>query len=156
MLYDKDNGEYVDTDTGEVYEGMPVIFGVRKKMPEEFVMVFQQALSQILDDVREGTLTNDALKVMLVLMQRLSWENYVHVQQSEVAKVVGIHRVNASRAINLLTERGYVEKGPRGSHSYRLSLEVGWKGRAKNYTPERERVRNGSHLKVIEGAKTDG
>lgn len=125
-----DAGEYVDTASGEVLSGVPVFFAAKTKLPAAFLMVFQQALTELAQDDR---INWESARVLLLLMGRLSWENFIHIKQSELAEALQMRQSNVSRALRVLADAGYIEVGPRGSHSYRLSIAVGWKGKAKTY-----------------------
>jgi len=109
----------------------------RSKAINEFyggkVMIFQEILKKAVKE-----LTNDEYKVFGYMLSVMDFENWINIPQKEIAKEIGIHKVNVSKAIKGLREKGYIEIYKKGRENYyRIRPEVAWKG------TERE------HLKVL-------
>lgn len=138
----------VDKETGEVHDGVLVLVPRRVRGLGGFVMLFQEALEAAAVDKEFGLNTH---RVLNLLMARLDFENFIHVPQAEVARILGIDRANVNREMTLLTQKGLLVRGPKVGRSltYRLNHKVAWKGRLTNLQKE---VKNG--LRVINGGLT--
>lgn len=142
------DGSFVDQETGEVLSDEKYVFlavPVRAKIKENWFMTFQDALETIAKD-RE--LRGEPRAVLDYLMSKLSFENYIAVEQVVISKELDIHKVNVSQSIKILSDKGIIEKGPKlgKTYSYKLNHFYGWKGRVKNLQEERRK-----RMKVIDG-----
>lgn len=92
----------------------------------------------------------DQFRVLMMLLADLDYENFIQVQQIEIAEKIGMQKTNVSRAIRNLIEFGIIFEGPKigRSRSYRLNPEFGWKGTVSNH---KKALRNG--LSVIQGGR---
>jgi DNA-binding Lrp family transcriptional regulator len=106
-------------------------------------------------------ITGEALRVLVYVLGRMDFENWLRLPQAEVAHALGMHKQNVSRAIGRLVEKGVIEKSGTtvgGAHLYRVSHKLAWRGRVVNWK-ERDREKHvetrlrarRSGLKVIEG-----
>jgi DNA-binding MarR family transcriptional regulator len=129
-------------------EGCLVYVPQRQRFREAFVMVWQEGLRRLAED---GELTGRHWRVLAFLMAKLDYENYIHLAQADIARGVRIDKADVSRAIRDFVERGIVVQGPRvgKSYTYRMSLDLGWKGRVKSFQDERRR-----RLKLVPGGKS--
>jgi len=138
---------YYDKDTGEILASVDPEELVKKlewkdkrkrsKAVNEFyggkVMIFQEILKKAVKE-----LTNDEYKVFGYMLSVMDFENWINIPQKEIAEEIGIHKVNVSKAIKGLREKGYIEVYKKGRENYyRIRPEVAWKG------TERE------HLKIL-------
>ena len=122
-----------DRVTGEEVEGTPVyVAGKAKWNKEGWFVGFQDAFDTLSED-REMTL--EVTRVWMKLMGQLGFENFIVVQQINIAESLGMQKSNVSRAIKLLVSKGLLIQGPKVGRStaYRLSLNICWKGSAKEY-----------------------
>lgn len=112
-------------------------------------MAFQDGLIEI---AKDGELTLEPTKVLMFLFGQLSFENYLHISQKDIAESLGMQKPNVSRAMKLLIAKGIILDGPKVGRmkSYRLSPDLGWKGRVTNLEKHRR-----SRLQVIPGGKED-
>lgn len=112
-----------DAETAEhlTYAVVPV-----RTRREEFVMVTQGALARI---TKQGWPDGDYV-VLMALMSRLDWENFIHVDVSQLATEMGRDRTGVSRSISRLIAAGALHRGPRvgRSYCYRLDPNLGYKG----------------------------
>ena len=138
---------YYDKDTGEILASVDPEELVKKlewkakrkraKAINEFyggkVMIFQEILKKAVKELTEGE-----LRVFNYMLGVMDFENWINIPQKEIAEEIGIHKVNVSKAIKGLREKGYIEVYKKGRENfYRIRPEVAWKG------TERE------HLKVL-------
>ena len=134
----------VDVDTGEVLEAGTLVYcPQRPKIREGWVMTFQNSLVKLSKD---KTVTGEQLRVLLFLMGKLDFENYIHVPQVDVARALEMQPSNVSRAIAALTAKGVLVRGPKLGRvvTYRLSSGFGWKGRVSTLHEEQKR-----HLQIV-------
>jgi predicted transcriptional regulator len=146
----------VDQNTGEVLEGVIVYCGVKcNPYGKGWVMNSQEALEMLASDKE---LTGETLRVLLFLLSRLDFENWIQIAQIEIAEKLDIRKSQISRSIKLLTNKGILLEGPKAGRSfaYRLNPDYGWKGKVKNlneYRQEQENQANrefkNRHLKVV-------
>ncbi len=75
-------------------------------------------------------LTGKALKVFLYLLAKLDFENFIQIQQVQIANDLKLHKQDVSKYISLLERKGVIIRGPKlaRSSSFRLNPEFGYKG----------------------------
>ncbi|WP_273791613.1 replication/maintenance protein RepL [Bartonella sp. CM31XJBT] len=85
--------------------------------------------------IAKSNLNGYDLKVFFILASRLDFENLLVVNQTELAKKVGITRHHFNRSVKRLIAMDILLEGPRIgiNRSYRLNPNLGWKGSAKNH-----------------------
>ncbi len=129
--------EQVDVQTGEVLEGTFVYVPNRQRVKGWF-MAFQDPFEAL---VTSQNLNHTQLRVLLYMMSKLDFENYVHVPQVTIAKALKVAPPNVSAAVAALLDKGIVLAGPKvmRARTFRLSPDLGWKGRVKNLEAERKR-----------------
>jgi hypothetical protein len=135
------DGSLLDKETGEILDqsrGTFVFVPSRIKLKEDWFMTFQDALVELAKD-RE--LWGRPRAVLDYMMGRLNFDNYIALEQKDIADNLAIHKPNVNAAIKILVEKGIIEKGPRlgKSWSYKLNPYYGWKGRVKNLKEERKK-----------------
>jgi biotin operon repressor len=141
--------ESVDVETGEVLPGCLIYIPRRPRHLERFFMGFQDAFASL---AKDDELTLEPKNVLLYLFGQLSFENYLHVSQKDIADALGIHKANVSKAMKLLASKGIILDGPKVGRmkTYRLSPDLGWKGRVASMEQYRR-----DQLRVIDGGKSD-
>ncbi len=142
------DGSFVDQETGEILSDERYIFlavPMREKIKEDWLMTFQDALEVI---AKDRDLRGEPRAVLDYLMSKLSFDNFIAVEQSVISVELIIHKSNVSRSIKMLVEKGIIEKGPRigRTYAYKLNPFYGWKGRVKNLKDERKK-----RLTVVKG-----
>ena len=128
-----------DQDTGEILEGVIVYCGVKQNpYSTGWVMNSQEALELLAID-RE--LTGENYRVLLLLLSRLDFENWIQVTQSEITEKLQMKKQNVSRAISLLEQKGIILRGAKigRSYAFRLNPYFGWKGKVKNLDDYRKK-----------------
>ena len=129
----------IDADTGERLDfALVSVPRQRARIKEWWFMVFQDGLQRLAAD---GSLTARQLRVLIFLMSRLSFENYIHVAQTEIAQATGIGPSHVSEAVRVLVQKGILIVGPKVGRvaTLRLSDTFGWKGRVRSLHDERQR-----------------
>ena len=129
----------IDQNTGEILDGVLVYCGVKQNpYSTGWVMNSQEALELLATD-RE--LTGENYRVLLLLLSRLDFENWIQVTQSEIAEKLQMKKQNVSRAILLLEEKGIILRGSKigRSYAFRLNPYFGWKGNVRNLNEYRKK-----------------
>lgn len=144
------DGSLLDRETGEILDqsrGTFVFVPSKIKLKEGWFMAFQDAFESL---AKDRDLWGQPTAVLHYLMSKLSFENYVALEQKEVSVGLEMDKSDVSRAFKTLVDKGIIEKGPRigKSWSYKLNPFYGWKGRVKNLKEERKK-----RLSLISGGK---
>lgn len=134
----------VDLSTGEVVGSFVAVIRPKQKSSFERHFTMNQDALMILAKNLKG----EELRVLMVLLSELDYENYIQVPQMDIVEKLGMQRSNVSRSIKVLLDIGVILLGPKigRSFSYRLNPQFGWKGTVTNH---RKALKNG--LCVIEG-----
>jgi predicted transcriptional regulator len=137
-----DKVQTVNEKTGEKKEGYFVYIAYPKPKitGNRWMMTFQDSLINIATD---KDMTGETLKVMLLLMGNLDFENYIHIKQVELAKTLEMQKTNISRSMRILVDKGIILKVKEGrTAGYKLNPQYGWKGQVSNRNKEIERIVN--------------
>jgi predicted transcriptional regulator len=135
-----DTVQTVNRKTGEIKDGYfvymaypkPKIKGVR------WMMTFQDSLEIIAMDKE---MTGQTLKVMLLLMGNLEFENYITIKQVAIAEKLGMDKADVSKAMRLLVGKGIILKVKEGTTTgYKLNPHYGWKGSVTHMEAETRRI----------------
>ena len=126
----------IDSITGEPIEGIPVYVQAKVKWKEGFFMGIQEAFIALAQD---KDIAGRPRRVLDYLFGKLGFENYICVQQKEIAEALDLHKQDVSDSIKLLLDKGIILSGPKlgRSKSYRLNSKYGWRGTVKNLEKER-------------------
>lgn len=137
----------VDLRTGEKLETGFVAYFLpkRKNGFGQGWFAMSQDFGLLLAKVSTGLRGQD-LRVLLALFSLLDFENLLIVNQTKLAREIGIRQPQVAESIKELVARNIIEEGPKlGVYkSYRLRPEHGWKGSAKG------------HLRALRGGKASG
>lgn len=144
------DGSLLDRETGEVLDqsrGTFIFIPSRIKVKEGWFMAFQDAFESLAVD---RDISGQTMKILIYMMSRLNFENYIALEQKEIVEKLGIHKSDVSSSIKILSDKGILEKGPRlgKSWSYKLNPFYAWKGRVKNLKEERKK-----RFSVVDGGK---
>jgi predicted transcriptional regulator len=144
------DGSFFDTVTGEILDNNEyqiVAIPRRIKIKEGWFMTFQDSLEVLATDKE---LSGQTFRVLMLMMSRLDFNNFIGVEQVELAQKLGIHRPDVTLAIRKLVAKGIIEKGPKfgKANTYKLNPLYGWKGRVKNLNEERKK-----RFSVVDGGK---
>jgi len=122
----------VDQNTGEILKGVIVYCGVKNNPYNTgWFMTSQDALETLASD---KDISKEAFRILMFLMARLDFENWIQVTQKEICEKTNIKKSNVSRGISLLEKKGIILRGPKigRSNAFRLNPYFGWKGKVKN------------------------
>ena len=75
-------------------------------------------------------LNGEALRVFLFMAGQLDFENFIRIQQKEVAEALEMKTPNVTRALKLLESKNIFQRGPKSGQSYtwRMNPNFGFKG----------------------------
>jgi len=133
----------IDADTGELLRGTMVWVEDKPKAMGHFVKTYQNGLVAL----AAYRFTGETYSVMLYLMGKLSFDNWINATQADIGKSLGLARPSVARAMKVLVEKQIILEGPRQGrcHTYRLNYAVGYKG------DEGRQTKGG--FKVLDGGK---
>ena len=123
----------VNPKTGKQYKGLAV--PMKKKFPEpiEYVSVFKHGFQQI----AKLKLTPTDYAVLMILLSRLEYENWIRVSQRTIAEELNLTQPQVSRAIKKLVEKNILIKEQDPSDERRslcrFNPSFGWKGDTKEW-----------------------
>jgi DNA-binding MarR family transcriptional regulator len=119
--------------TGEVRETT-----VKLKSNERFKKNFFIGMSEGYMLLAQLDLTASQLKVLLLLISQMEYENMCYVTQSFINKITGISQPNISKHINKMIKMGLIFKEctPRGN-ALRINAVITWKGTRNKVYKER-------------------
>lgn len=143
-----------DTETGEELQGTIVLIPQKKKneFHDGWVAMAQPAM-QMFSQIR----SLEAQRVMWSLLARLDYENFVLVNQTEIAAELEMKKPNFSRAVKYLADMNILLVGPKVGRcsTYRLNPSMGWKGKGTNHSKALNDRLKASNMTVIEGGRKD-
>ncbi|WP_412839894.1 replication/maintenance protein RepL [Bacillus paranthracis] len=136
--------EVPNEETGENQQYLLTPAKKKKVYKGDWVMMFQEGLTH----VAKLNLKGETLRVYMILLAKLDYENWLRVRQQDIADELNIKKQAVSRAIKELFEHGILVKGPKvgASNTYRLNPSFAFRGRDKNLEQVRKEVK---HLKII-------
>lgn len=143
----------VDQSTGEVLDGVVVYCAVKRNpYANGWIMNSQEALETI---AKDKDFTGETFRVLMYLLSRLDFENWIHTPLQEIADELGMKRPNISKAVNLLESKGILVRGPKigRSYAFRLNPYYGWKGKVKNLDEYRQKENNAESKTMLKKAK---
>lgn len=135
-----------DATTGEIMDGS-LVYVPKKARVGDWFMGFQKAMAQMAQD---PDFTGATYRVFHLMLSQLDFENYILVNQSDMARKLGMKRPNVTREITKLCKKGVLMKGPRSGHqvTYRLNPNYAWRGKT-------HKIESASRdFEVIEGGKS--
>jgi len=121
----------IDQSTGEVVDGMMMLVTPRSRNgfgQEWFAMCMSAAMEFATSD-----LSASDHRVLWAMLAHLNFENHITVNQSEVARKLGIHRVTVNGSLKRLASMGILLPDSERASSYRLNPCYAWRGSGKNH-----------------------
>ena len=120
----------VDKDTGEVLDKVPVY--CPQKTYNSFSKTGYSVFSHVaLERISESDLEGVTLRVLLRLISTISDGNTIAVNQSELAKVMGIQKSHFSRSVKILIEKEILVENIHKigrCKTYQLNPNYAWRG----------------------------
>jgi predicted transcriptional regulator len=135
-----DKVQTVNRKTGEKKEGYFVYIAYPKPKitGNRWFMSFQDSLAIIAEDKE---LTGETLRVFMLALSELEFENYITIKQVAIAEKLGMQKTHVSRAMKMLVAKGIILKVKEGTTTgYKLNPTYGWKGKVSNRDIELNRI----------------
>lgn len=92
----------------------------------------------------KADLGDEARRVLFAVLAELDFENWININQSQLAAEIGLERQNFGRGLKRLITEEVVLEGPKVGRNgtYRLNPQFGWRGSAKGHVDAlRERMK---------------
>lgn len=144
----------VDLQTGEMLDGTIVLIPKKKKIEfHDGWLAMSQPAMQAFAQIK----SLEAQRVLWALLARLDYENYILVNQSEIAQELNLKPSNLSRAMKYLADQQILIAGPKvgRSSTFRFNPSMGWKGSSVNHSKALNERMKASGITVIKGGKAD-
>lgn len=118
-----------DEETGKIKGCFPL---KKKNLGNGWIAVYQEVITQ----VAKEKLTGEQSSVFLYLLGKVDFENFLTINQGEVAKDLEMQQSHVSRAIKKLKELNIIVEGPRAglNKTYRLNPYIAHKGTNRDKT----------------------
>jgi DNA-binding transcriptional regulator GbsR (MarR family) len=126
-----------DPATGQImFAGVSAV-PQKAYIKQSWFMMFQDMLNQVAED-RELWGLNFA--VLCKILARMDFENWVLICHTDIAEELKTSQPKVSAAIALLLKKRLLEQGPKSGriNSYRVCIDLAWKGKARNLNREAE------------------
>ena len=136
--------EFVNTDTGEIQRGNILLPEERpNKLIGGFFMGFQEAFEVLACE----DLTPSSYKVLLLLLSKLDFDNWIHLSQIEIGEKLKIAPSHISRAMAALKRKEIILIARyKGVRCMKLNPCFGWKGSVTSLNKQEKKP---SHLTVV-------
>lgn len=146
MLRSRVNAGLMDLTTGEILEGLPLLVPQRHRnaFSEGWVAMSQPGFENIAREIKSV----EQFRVLSFLISRLDFNNFLTINQSEIASELTMAQPSVNRAIKALVEKGILLEGQRMGRikSYKLNPNYGWKGKAQAHVVALSEVRSAKRL----------
>ena len=121
----------INPETGEIERQYAIVPITKKKLRGGFFMAIQEGFLYL----AQLNLTGEQHRVLLYIMGKLDFENYICLTQKSVGESLGMRKQHVSRAFKGLIKHGVIHEGPKvgRTKTYRLDPGFGYKGKSKNY-----------------------
>lgn len=107
-------------------------------------MIFQEAFIALACD---NDLTPQTQRVLLYLLGKLDFDNFIHITQKEIGEALKINAPNMSKAMTMLKRKEIILLAPyKGVNCYKLNAFYGWKGSVTRLNKQESKP---SHLTVV-------
>lgn len=138
----------IDLTTGEILEDGQLVYMPAKRRNGFQVGGWIAMAQHPMEQLANANLGGEALRVFFKLASRIDFENWINIQQSDLAKEMNLKPSSFSRALSKLIAEGVILKGPNvGTRkTYRLNPTYGWKGSAKSH---RETLNSQTKLALV-------
>lgn len=124
----------VDAHTGEVQDGYVAYISPKRKNGFQKGWIAMSQENALLEIAKSG-FSGETLKVLLMMLAKVEYENFIVVSQTDMATELGMDRSQFNRALKILTENNIILRGPSVGRqgSLKLNPRYGWKGTGKNH-----------------------
>lgn len=100
-------------------------------------LVFMPRLAEL---AAQRDLTVAELRIFLRLVAQAPIGECMRFRHADLARSLGLHRNTVGRALDGLIQRGVLVRDPDEAGCWWIDLELFWRGRAKDYLPQRRRL----------------
>lgn len=123
-----------DAETGEVL-GNAVVGVIYRREQNCFGKGWVAMAQDALKILATADIGDQARRVLFMVLAKIDFENYILLNQAEIAKDLRMDKAHVSRSVKKLEELGVLLRGPKAGRSttYRLNPHFGWKGKAQNH-----------------------
>ena len=144
----------VDLSTGQMLEGaqLALMFPKRRNGFQEGWLAMAQGPLKAL---AKADLGDEARRVLFAVLAELDFENWININQSQLATEIGLERQNFGRGLKRLIAEEVVLEGPKVGRNgtYRLNPQFGWRGSAKGHVDAlQERMKARGMSVVVTGS----
>lgn len=145
----------IDSDTGEELDGTVVYFAPKRRIyPKGFITMSQEGLRAICGN---GVIGKAELRLLLLLLSEMTYENLIPYTQSEFAKRHDLNKTVVNRCWNnLVVEDILLFYKKEGANKYYVvNSEYAWKGRWRNYRDTHDDLEIPAVKEFLEGVAAD-
>lgn len=126
----------------------------KKNYPAQWVLLWQDESEvgvSMVEQAKKAEMTLTDYRVRDFLMGTIGLGNFVHVNQSEVARQLGVHKITVCKSIKRLCEMQILLKGPKSGRSstYMVNPAFIFKGGLGNGIEARKEAIQNGKAKVI-------
>ena len=124
----------VDAHTGEVQDGYVAYISPKRKNGFQKGWIAMAQENALLEIAKSG-FNGETLRVLLMMLAKVEYENFIVVSQTDMANELGMGRSQFNRSLKILTDNNIILRGPSVGRqgSLKLNPHYGWKGTAKNH-----------------------
>lgn len=145
----------IDQKTGEELQGTVVYFAPKRRIyPKGYITMSQEGLRAIYENDAIG---KPELKVLLLLLSEMTYENLIPYTQSAFAKRHDLDRSVVNRCWNNLVDENilifYYKEG--SNKFYVVNSEYAWKGKLRNYRKTHDDIEVPAITEFVEGVAAD-
>jgi CRP-like cAMP-binding protein len=116
----------VDPATGQEHGEIPVLTHQTAQLRDEFMFAHKKGFARLAQEDLGGT----DLKVLMVYLSLLDFDNYVQLSQNDIADFLNLPRQNVNRSTRKLIDKKILLVGKKvgRNNTYILNSFFGWKG----------------------------
>jgi biotin operon repressor len=121
----------IDGTTGEVMDG--IVAFIPNKTRNGFGAGWVALGMNAAECLARTDMAGSDYRLLFLLLSRLDFENYIGMNQSELGRQLGMHKVTVSRSLKRLVDEGIVlvrDESPKG---YRMNPHFAWRGSARQH-----------------------
>lgn len=106
----------------------------------------------------KADLGDEARRVLFAVLAELDFENWININQSQLAAEIGLERQNFGRGLKKLINEEIVLEGPKVGRNgtYRLNPLFGWRGSAKGHVNALQERMKARGMSVVTGGSSEG
>jgi DNA-binding transcriptional ArsR family regulator len=134
----------VDKESGEVIEDGSLIYVPPKVRIKGFFMGMQLGF----ESMAKAKLKSEALKVMLLMLGRMDYENEVRLTQKQISEILSMKKQNVSRAMRALREAGVIDAQDE-NRIVRFFPDFVWRGKVQKLNATKKEIAKRKHEEEV-------